>query len=46
VRDKKTFTEILSFTLGLIVGNGDCFPDELAKADRKEMMKVLGQKQM
>jgi len=32
----------MSLTFGLIVGNRDFFPDELAKAGREEMIKVLG----
>ncbi|GAI73000.1 unnamed protein product, partial [marine sediment metagenome] len=31
----------MSSTFGLIVGNRDFFPDELARASREEMMKVL-----
>ncbi len=38
--------DMTEFYFSLMVGNGDCFPDELAKAGRKEMMKVLGQKRM
>ena len=31
----------MSQTFGLIVGNRDFFPDELARVGRKEMIKVL-----